>query len=59
MSVYVGEPIEASLTADAAATELRDQVIALVRRAQDEYPDDGSGKWWQPERLGGTAPTPA
>ena len=58
VSVYVGEPIEASLTGDAAATELRSQVIALVRRAQDEYPDDGAGQWWQPQRLGGTAPPP-
>ena len=56
INVRVGEPIEASLTSDAAATELRAQVIALVRRAQYEYPDDGTGQWWQPERLGGTAP---
>ncbi|MCZ3387103.1 MAG: 1-acyl-sn-glycerol-3-phosphate acyltransferase [Actinomycetia bacterium] len=58
VSVYVGQPIEASLTGAAAATELRTQVIALVRRAQDEYPDDGTGQWWQPVRLGGTAPAP-
>lgn len=58
VSVYVGQPIEASLTGAAAATELRTQVIALVRRAQDEYPDDGAGQWWQPVRLGGTAPAP-
>jgi 1-acyl-sn-glycerol-3-phosphate acyltransferase len=56
IGVYVGEPIEASLTGEAASTELRQQVIALVRRAQDEYPDDGTGQWWQPERLGGAAP---
>lgn len=59
ISVYVGEPIEGSLTGAAAATELRQQVVALVRRAQDEYPDDGAGQWWQPQRLGGTAPAPA
>ena len=56
VSVYVGEPIEATLRGDAAAAELRSQVTALVRRAQDEYPTDGTGQWWQPERLGGTAP---
>jgi len=56
VSVYVGEPIDPALTGDAAATELRAQVVALVRRAQDEYPDDGTGQWWQPVRLGGTAP---
>jgi len=56
VSVYVGEPIEPTLRGDAAAAELRSQVIALVHRAQDEYPSDGTGQWWQPERLGGTAP---
>lgn len=58
VSVYVGEPIDASLTSAAAAIELRTAVIGLVRRAQDEYPDDGAGQWWQPVRLGGTAPAP-
>jgi 1-acyl-sn-glycerol-3-phosphate acyltransferase len=56
VSVYVGEPIDPALTAEAASQELRARVIALVRRAQDEYPTDGSGQWWQPARLGGTAP---
>lgn len=59
VSVYVGEPLDASMTAEAAASELRSRVVALVHRAQDEYPDDGSGQWWQPARLGGTAPSPA
>jgi 1-acyl-sn-glycerol-3-phosphate acyltransferase len=56
VSIYVGEPIDPSLTGAAASTELRARVIELVRRAQDEYPTDGTGQWWQPARLGGTAP---
>jgi 1-acyl-sn-glycerol-3-phosphate acyltransferase len=56
VSIYVGEPVDAALTGEAASTELRRRVIELVRRAQEEYPTDGTGQWWQPARLGGTAP---
>ena len=31
----------------------------LVDRLQRDYPVDGTGQWWQPRHLGGTAPTPA
>ena len=57
ISVYVGEPVDPTLRGDAANVELRDRVIALVHQAQDEYPSVGRGQWWQPERLGGIAPT--
>ena len=56
ISVYVGEPLDASLTGEAASEELRRRVTELVHRAQGEYPTSGNGQWWQPERLGGTAP---
>jgi 1-acyl-sn-glycerol-3-phosphate acyltransferase len=56
ISIYVGEPIDVSFTGDAANRELRRRVTDLVHRAQDEYPTDGKGQWWQPARLGGTAP---
>lgn len=59
VSVYVGEPLDVSGDKNAASEKLRQAVIALVNRAQDEYPDRGAGQWWQPERLGGTAPAPA
>ena len=59
ISIYVGEPIDPSLTGEAASAELRARVIELVHRAQDEYPTDGKGQWWQPVRLGGIAPAPA
>ena len=56
ISVYVGEPVDPSLRGDAANVELRSRVVELVHRAQAEYPTDGSDQWWQPVRLGGTAP---
>jgi 1-acyl-sn-glycerol-3-phosphate acyltransferase len=56
ISIYVGEPIDAALTGEAANRELRRRVTDLVHQAQDEYPTDGKGQWWQPARLGGVAP---
>jgi 1-acyl-sn-glycerol-3-phosphate acyltransferase len=56
ISVYVGEPVDPALTGEAANAELRRRVTELVHRAQDEYPTDGTDQWWQPARLGGTAP---
>lgn len=38
---------------------LRDELQQLVDRLQADYPLDGTGTWWQPRHLGGTAPTPA
>ena len=55
VQVYVGEPIDSSGDRDAVAAELQESVIALLHRAQAEYPDDGVGQWWQPQRLGGSA----
>jgi len=57
----VGEPMHASPTDDAAALtlELQHRLQALVTSLQERYPDDGTGAWWQPARLGGSAPTPA
>ncbi|HVQ89283.1 MAG TPA: lysophospholipid acyltransferase family protein [Actinomycetes bacterium] len=59
ISVYVGEPIDSSGQKDAVAAELQRSVGALLERARSDYPDDGTGQWWQPQRLGGTAPPPA
>ncbi len=59
ISVYVGEPLDVSGDKRAASEKLRQAVVSLVNRAQDEYPDPGVGQWWQPGRLGGTAPAPA
>ena len=56
ISIYVGEPIDPSLRGDAANAELRLRVTELVHQAQAEYPTVGTDQWWQPVRLGGTAP---
>jgi hypothetical protein len=39
--------------------QLRDRMKELLDRAQREYPDSGTGQWWQPRHLGGAALTPA
>ena len=56
--VVVGEPIPTGGDKVAVAAELHRRVVELVHQAQDEYPDDGAGQWWQPQRLGGTAAVP-
>ena len=57
--IRVGEPMTAGEDEQAATDELRARIIALVHESQEGYPDDGSGQWWQPRRLGGTAPAVA
>ncbi len=37
--------------------ELRTQLQELTAGLQAAYPVDGTGQWWQPRDLGGTAPT--
>ena len=37
---------------------LRASMQALVASLQAAYPVSGTGQWWQPRHLGGTAPTP-
>lgn len=56
----IGSPIESHTTDNAVtATEiLRGTLQRLVDQVQAEYPVDGTGAWWQPRSLGGTAPTP-
>ena len=56
--------IGAPLTVDASddvrelTDALRKTMQSLLDDAQTSYPDDGTGAWWQPAHLGGTAPTP-
>lgn len=56
----VGAPFYPKPTDDPAelTTTLRDRLQQLVHSLQDRYPVDGTGAWWQPARLGGSAPTP-
>ncbi|WBB79555.1 lysophospholipid acyltransferase family protein [Micromonospora sp. WMMD882] len=62
ITILIGEPIDPADYAYAGRmnAELKSRLIALVDRAQREYPDQPAGPddtWWQPVHLGGTAPT--
>jgi 1-acyl-sn-glycerol-3-phosphate acyltransferase len=58
IEIHVGAPVDASGDPDEATARLRAAVIDLVDQAHRSYPQDGAGQWWQPARLGGTAPEP-
>ena len=63
ISVWVGEPLPVAENDDmVAVTEiLRARMTDLLHEAQEAYPEKPSGPddtWWQPARLGGSAPTP-
>ncbi|GLZ34783.1 1-acyl-sn-glycerol-3-phosphate acyltransferase [Lentzea sp. NBRC 105346] len=57
VKILIGEPMEPS-PGDSGDALLRKKMQELLDRAQSSYPDDGTGQWWQPVHLGGTAPTP-
>ncbi len=59
ITVIVGEPIDSAGDPEVATEQLRSRITEMVHVAQETYPDDGAGQWWQPARLGGTAPAPA
>jgi 1-acyl-sn-glycerol-3-phosphate acyltransferase len=61
VSFSFGEPIVVTVDDDVRETTsaLRESLQRLVDELQATYPVDGTGKWWQPVHLGGTAPTPA
>lgn len=58
--MVVGEPITVAATDDAleATAQLKKAMEDLLETAQKSYPVEGSGQWWHPRHLGGTAPTP-
>jgi 1-acyl-sn-glycerol-3-phosphate acyltransferase len=58
VELRVGAPIESSGDVDEATARLRAAIIDLLGDAQIDYPDDGTGQWWNTARLGGTAPEP-
>jgi len=55
-----GRPVTVSATDDVRerTAALRDELQRLVDGLQSDYPLDGTGQWWHPRHLGGTAPTP-
>ncbi|MBG6240044.1 1-acyl-sn-glycerol-3-phosphate acyltransferase [Mycetocola sp. CAN_C7] len=56
----IGAPLTVGADADVRETTaaLRQTLQTLLDDAQASYPDAGTGAWWQPAHLGGTAPTP-
>lgn len=60
VSFAVGGAITVESEADVRATtsRLRDELQRLTDANQRSYPVDGTGQWWHPRDLGGTAPTP-
>ncbi|MGB3910862.1 MAG: lysophospholipid acyltransferase family protein [Pseudolysinimonas sp.] len=59
--VKIGSPVDVAADADIhdASDALRATLQQLTDELQDIYPVDGAGKWWQPVRRGGTAPSVA
>lgn len=61
ISFAIGAPIRVGAEEDPqqVTESLHATLQQLVDTAQARYPEPGSGRWWQPAHLGGTAPTPA
>jgi 1-acyl-sn-glycerol-3-phosphate acyltransferase len=57
--VKIGSPVQVTADADIhdATDALRATLQQLTDELQDIYPVDGAGRWWQPVRRGGTAPS--
>jgi 1-acyl-sn-glycerol-3-phosphate acyltransferase len=60
--IRIGPPVQAAPGDEPAVITQRisDALRTLLHQAQESYPDQPAGKddsWWQPVRLGGTAPT--
>jgi 1-acyl-sn-glycerol-3-phosphate acyltransferase len=56
--ILIGAPVPHDGERHEATDALRASLQELVATLQAGYPDDGTGMWWQPAALGGTAPTP-
>jgi 1-acyl-sn-glycerol-3-phosphate acyltransferase len=61
--ISIGEPIPypAGGDPDAVTADVRQRMSEMLHRVQEVYPDQPRGEddsWWQPARLGGSAPTP-
>lgn len=58
VTIVIGEPITVSADPAEATAHLKAALEALLVTAQQEFPLDGAGQWWQPQSLGGAAMTP-
>ncbi len=56
IDVRFGEAIREE-SVEATTKVLQETLIAMLAKTLDEYPEDGTGKWWWPADRGGTAPT--
>ncbi len=61
----IGSPLFPARVEEPSAADVRRRTTAhlhetlqkLTDQLQADYPVDGTGQWWQPQHLGGTAPT--
>jgi 1-acyl-sn-glycerol-3-phosphate acyltransferase len=63
ISIKVGEPLHPARSdnAEQVTAQLRERMAGLLDDVQRSYPDSPDGpddRWWLPQLLGGTAPTP-
>jgi len=63
ITIMVGEPLQVGPDDDAVAVtaDLHARMTSMLHEAQETYVDRPAGPadaWWQPDRLGGAAPTP-
>jgi hypothetical protein len=49
--------VEKDSDVEAEMGKLRAEMEQLLQQVQDQYPDNGDGEFWNPARLGGSAPT--
>lgn len=58
--IHYGEPMLFPKDADVEKSEtlLRNKMIEMLNKLQENYPDSHVGERWAPQRLGGTAPAP-
>jgi 1-acyl-sn-glycerol-3-phosphate acyltransferase len=59
--IAYGKPIYLAKDADVESAEidLKKQMVLMLHKLQENYPDSHVGERWAPQRLGGTAPAPA
>lgn len=55
--VRIGAQVDPAGDPQQATTRLHAAMQTLIDEARAAYPIDGTGQWWQPADLGGTAPT--
>jgi 1-acyl-sn-glycerol-3-phosphate acyltransferase len=59
--IAYGKPIYLAKDADIerAEIDLKKEMVSMLYKLQESYPDSHVGERWAPQRLGGTAPAPA